>query len=1275
MPPRRPARPTGANPNVATGLAATTLAPPAATVPSHDGGGVLTAPMSSVTPPVNGTGSATAPEAVGYTITGRVFEARSKRGIGGLVVTAYHLNAGSGLRRDAGRLDPQPSGALRLGTVPTREGTGTFTLIVDGNDIPEDPATGWPTLNLAISVAAPDDETGSAVDKVLYASDPPRHDAGRNEHFEVALSGTTIDKFALGVDTTAKASLATYKEGRQFERDLATGMADFHKTIVVEAQSARARVRDKLMTSIMTDPKIAQLPGVVVAPNEPIGDKVHTVATNGVARANNTLASSRGVPVNLYLTPDDRDRLAPYFANAVDGVATIPEKVLGPILFRSASEDSPGAILINQNPIAKYCAERTFEEQCAQQHTGMIADESSTDSGGSSSGGAPNGGAATTDPLTESDLSRLAARLLADAPNPDSVLDPSLGGKRPDRATVENAVDQFTLKKGPADVASYTDFHSLQIAFDHVWKILMDEDLVGAAAAVDAKFAEKTGVHVDEALPFKGFRNLSVGDLVALLPQEIPPEVSAQFDITLEEWTDLAAARQTRLLAIARDLDAGVQSTIRVHGQGGTVTVSTSRLGTLAGERRQQELREQGERLIDSVRHDDYYTLHQTLRDLHDRMTGNYEFTVFAADQNTQAVNFGLLNTWQVEMDPTQYQVGRLVSSVPMAPKEVRNWNTKVTQSMKQVRKEALKNNSSITNEQSSTARAEAEIMKKAQSKTNFGLSTDGSYNIGISKGKATTTFGVEAQSESAENRKDFREALLKAVQEYKEEHSVEVETEQNTSSESTASGTIVNPNDELSVTYLFYELQRRYRVSERLYRVMPVVLVAQDVPAPHQITEAWVIANDWVINRVLLDDSFRPALRYLAQKSVGDDFALRELRKNLRQQRNLVETLRVELSIASNEAENRYRALESSIEKRIGEESAEDTDGWFSDVGDFFGGGGQSPEAAKARELAAKDAHQYAVEKQEKAAAALRQEVGALHGITKEYNDTLRARLDEETMVKRLLVHIRNNILHYMQAIWSMEQPDQRFLRMHKVQVPVVELAQLNDPVSGETAPDRHYAVQVAPSDDIFAAFRAAGTTKHAALMAGRLAPITDYRALVEVADLDSPLGCKGNYMIFPLKSHNALTEFMAAPYIDAAFGAMDPDQLANVNLEDYSKYVCTLHDRLTESEFEATKPLLKKWLADLLGDPLRNGDEVTVPTDSLFIEILPGSHPLLEDFKLRHRELDVFSAAEDVRRKRLENYRMAGRLINGRWGDPDVEKQIVVTGTSAPGVVVSDI
>src|SRR5690349_3059406 len=254
------------------------------------------------------------------------------------------------------------------------------------------------------------------------------------------------------------------------------------------------------------------------------------------------------------------------------------------------------------------------------------------------------------------------------------------------------------------------------------------------------------------------------------------------------------------------------------------------------------------------------------------------------------------------------------------------------------------------------------------------------------------------------------------------------------------------------------------------------------------------------------------------------------------------------------------------------------------------------------------------------------------------------------------------------MQNIWSMEPPDQRFLRLHKVQVPQLELNSVPDPDNpGTNMPDRHYFVDVNVSEDIFADFREAGTEKHKAFVAGTLKPITEFRPLVEVADLDTLLGFKGNYMIFPLKEHNALTEFMAAPYIDSAFGAMDPDQLANVSLDQFSKYVCCLHDHLAPDEFDALKQPLKEWLEKLLASPLRNGDEIVVPTGSLFIESLVDENPILEDFKLMHRELDVYKAEQEVRKAGLENLRLAARLLNQEREDPDIEKVVLVRGNGA--------
>ncbi len=69
-----------------------------------------------------------------------------------------------------------------------------------------------------------------------------------------------------------------------------------------------------------------------------------------------------------------------------------------------------------------------------------------------------------------------------------------------------------------------------------------------------------------------------------------------------------------------------------------------------------------------------------------------------------------------------------------------------------------------------------------------------------------------------------------------------------------------------------------------------------------------------------------------------------------------------------------------------------------------------------------------------------------------------------------------------------------------------------------------------------------------------------------------------------------------------------------------------------------------------------------VIVPSDQLYIEALPGTHPILENFKLMHRALDVKKVQAEVRHAELENLRLAARLASGEFGDPDIDKVMVV-------------
>src|SRR5262249_10180749 len=151
--------------------------------------------------------------------------------------------------------------------------------------------------------------------------------------------------------------------------------------------------------------------------------------------------------------------------------------------------------------------------------------------------------------------------------------------------------------------------------------------------------------------------------------------------------------------------------------------------------------------------------------------------------------------------------------------------------------------------------------------------------------GDNTTWITRDADASSQETKREFHEAVLKAAQEFKDERKLEVETKTTSEEETTDSVELTNPNDELTVTYLFYELQRRYRVSEHIHRLTPVVLVAMEVPNPNrEEIDKVLLAHSWIINRVLLDDRYRPALDYLCTRVVGDEMALQHLQSNLAQ-------------------------------------------------------------------------------------------------------------------------------------------------------------------------------------------------------------------------------------------------------------------------------------------------------------------------------------------------------------------------------------------------------
>ena len=506
--------------------------------------------------------------------------------------------------------------------------------------------------DLVLLVLAPDEPGLDLSQRLLHFAKDLRLNAGSHEAYIIRLPSALLEKREIFVSQdnedsgeTTKKKLDSYVNESIREQEFEAGAAAFHGVQFAKERQELKVFRKDFIKKIATDFSAVQLSGVIAAEGDDIRQKNADIIGSGIAQANEALggAKAQGVPVNLYLTPADMNRLRPFLETTADFVE-IPDSEIKDLLFRTNNSENPGTLLIHNNPIASFCLAESADEKCAKLHSG-ISDkptklppaDPTTDEDGE---------------IASEDIPTYIDRLLKHMPSPDEVLRPELAEKRANRADIEKAVNEFSLQKGPAEVPAFYDFNSLQIAFDHVWKQLFDETIPNLAFT--ANTLGKTQFGVDNFVD-GWFLN---GSIIAnprrtIRPVNVPTLVARFFDITKDEYNEMSIARRTTLIKLVTLINkrATLATSHKAHNQ-----------------QVLQTLTEQVERLIDSVRHDNYYSLHKTLRDLHARLSGKYEFTVFAADKNHHSVNFGLMNTYRQQWTPLTYQAGRLVEDrLPLA--------------------------------------------------------------------------------------------------------------------------------------------------------------------------------------------------------------------------------------------------------------------------------------------------------------------------------------------------------------------------------------------------------------------------------------------------------------------------------------------------------------------------------------------------------------------------------------------------------------------------------
>ena len=647
------------------------------------------------------------------------------------------------------------------------------------------------------------------------------------------------------------------------------------------------------------------------------------------------------------------------------------------------------------------------------------------------------------------------------------------------------------------------------------------------------------------------------------------------------------------------------------------------------------------------------------------------------------------------------------MSTITLAPGEKRKYTKKEVLKRSRKQKETEKYASTIADERAFTSRVTSDIMDKANTTTNFSQNLNIHLNGGLGSlfnydTNSTTNFKRDQFAESQRVKKSFHEAVRKSSQEYKNERSLEVNLEETDEFESSFNNEISNPNNEITVTYLFYELERQYRITEHLNKITPIILVAQKVPAPHEIDEDWILTHEWILRRALLDASFHSALDYIAEGLISDEAALEVKRENYQTQKALVEdltdtvaslsslqeTMRETLiqtsereKIAGVQKKRRKRRKRRRIARRFltpfknlnisANIAAGDSSLTFGDKND-------DPAALEARREALETRLGFLEGNLEDAKSQLTGANSALEQATAELTEAVQESFTRRNLVTQLKIHIKENILHYMQSIWSFENPHQRFMRLYDLPVDIPF------PDGGVESPSStDFTFSPIPEDLLDGIYR----TRFGDNIIGDPMgievhwPVTDtigsdgnpernvdvdwkQTRLHQIADIDKLLGFKGNYMIFPLKECTFITNYMMQDYVDEYLGARDPDPAENFSTDEllaYAEQVWHAEDTTDDMRQALENLILGRLTSAKVEDEL-----IVVPTGQLFIEALKGTHTLLEPFKLEHRRQDVLKVKEEVREAQLENLRKAMRLIKEEplLDDPDVDKRIEVQG-----------
>lgn len=605
-----------------------------------------------------------------------------------------------------------------------------------------------------------------------------------------------------------------------------------------------------------------------------------------------------------------------------------------------------------------------------------------------------------------------------------------------------------------------------------------------------------------------------------------------------------------------------------------------------------------------------------------------YPFAYYAPGTANLGVRLVYRQTWR----PLGNQRGELVKTIPLGPRQTERVSTRIVRRQKVSRSSEDLKSTETTTETSDSSKDSSEVVREAAS--SFGWSVEASASMSVGYASASLSAGARGSSDqrSKNTSQKLSESMQRSASKIRTETKVVVSTESEITTEEARASEITNPNDEIAVTYVFSRLQRQYQVLTQLSEAQNVILVAERLPEPYELTDEWVRRHDWILAKALLDDSFRPILTQISQEYLADSGASAKLTEDM---------------------EGMMRSTVGHLGKM-----AEKTTNLSLASTDVVSG------SQSGYREAARDALQ---QKKEQAAALMQ-----------------RARFRQ---------HIADNLLHYCRAIWSQEDPQQRLLRYRKldIRVPldwkfVGTIGDMTTTFDLSVAAQALAAAGVAgtPAEAIgeFQADSSTGTACVADLIAveGPLGYVGNY----VVFGLKPRPGADEFLSLFdilksPYVEYETVGSETLAKLIDPTFreykekfsgGAPankeEQEQMADAVPDLRRKlFDAKLAGVAAEATYWSNAALFQSYYPEFLyrRDHARR---LALDTNNLVLDLLPGEGSTLESFKRAHRIIDVLKADEERTKMSLENDRRRELIDGSELGNPEAQKTFVVVDKS---------